>query len=292
MRSFFAVLLISYNTLVIAQAHDSTLVKRLSIRKFYFQSGLSDNKKANGTLNDFRKLAPTSVLLNRDFTGYQEAQGIITETTEGLDLFTDHLFCFMAGIKFRNKKKTDYRPIPELRTAISFFSGTALRGNLYKQVRKPCDSLNHIDSLITNIYMMRYHTKQLRLDIDLIFRTNPALRWSVYGGVGGAAGFSVNAQTDILAFHSRWKVQGEHNLLSGGSYPSEKEQFQRKNNLSLSAYLPVGVDFRLGKKSELMKRMHVYYELRAVISKVIINDLQTTSQTGLQHFIGLRISRD
>src|SRR5690606_33840629 len=120
----------------------------------------------------------------------------------------------------------------------------------------------YIDSVYTQNYSMDYVSEQLRLDGSVIFRTNPEGRWSLYAGIGFTVGLSVNATTEI--YYSKYgrietrypngQTSHSYQYYYPGSYISKTETFRNKTNFSVSPYIPMGVDFRIGKKREFWKR--------------------------------------
>lgn len=145
---------------------------------------------------------------------------------------------------------------------------------------------------------MNYTSEQLRFDGSLIFRTDAQARWSLYTSIGITAGMSINAQTDI--FYDKME-RTEMNYPNGnnyssysysGSYNYETEKYRNKNNFGLSTYIPMGIDFRIGKKREFWKWTHLFYELRPGINMTSIPELRTITNASIQHGLGLKVSRN
>ena len=210
----------------------------------------------------------------------------------------------MLGLQFSDKQKSAYKANPLLRLGISYFSGTSITSAFYKEERFPYDTLTssqtgqviYIDSINSKSYSMNYSSEQLRLDASLIFRTNPEARWSLFAGIGVNAGLSINASTDI--YFNRYESSDTRFINGNGSSPygysntdnSKSENFKNKSNFGLSTYIPMGVDFRIGKKKEFWKRTHLFYELRPGVNITSIPELRTITNSSIQHGIGLRVS--
>ena len=272
-------------------------VNRINVRDIWIQLGYFNEGNSNGTLAEFKTLAPESVLLNNDMTGFSQRNGFMSTGTS--------VFSVMLGIQFSDKQKTIYKANPLLRIGISYFSGTSLTNSLFKEVRRPYDTLTstqtgqtiYIDSVTTERYRMNYLSDQIRIDGSLIFRTNPEARWSWYAGIGISAGLSINAKTEIS-----YDTEGvkETSSSSGGTSHSfegyfgsdnrKVEFFRNKNNFGVSTYIPMGVDFRIGKKSEFWKMTHLFYELRPGINITSIPELRTMTNAYFQQGIGVRVS--
>lgn len=283
---------------VVAQTEPVNAIKRVHVSDFYVQPSFFSERTANGTLADFKKLAPQSEYLNLNFAGYNSSDGAINVNSNAM-------LSVMLGIKFSDKQKSKYKPNPLLRLGISYFSGRTLSNNLYKENRKTYDTLTssqtgqtiYMDSVFVRSYGMYYVGQQLRLDASLIFRTNPEARWSLFAGVGLTTGFSFSAFTDInYSNYGRSESRSANGTILStdrnfSSFEAIKtERFNNKTNFGASAFLPMGVDFRMGKKREFWKRMHLYYELRPGINITSIPELRTFTTVSLQHGLGLRVA--
>ena len=70
--------------------------------------------------------------------------------------------------------------------------------------------------------------------------------------------------------------------------PSDEVELKKCLNEALKLDSPVYM--RIGKKGELCKRTHLFYELRPNISITSIPELRTYASTNIQHGIGLKFS--
>jgi hypothetical protein len=280
---------------IFGQEEQTKTVNKISISEIYIQTGFFSERNTIGTLTDFKLLAPQSVLLNSDFTGYS--------SSNGFNLTSNTMFSVMLGIQFSDKQKTTYKKNPLLRLGVSYFSGTTLTGSLYKEDRKTYDTLTstqtgqtvYVDSVTTKSSGMNYSSEQLRFDGSLIFRTNPEARWSLFTGIGITAGLSINANTEIYYSKSDRTETRFPSGNSSSSYSSyggdwKTEKFRNKNNFGLSTYIPMGIDFRIGKKREFWKQTHLFYELRPGINITSIPELRTVTNASVQHGLGLKVS--
>lgn len=282
---------------VFGQTEQKKPIQKISIHDFYLQTGIFSERNTYAPLADFKTLAPQSVLLNKDLTDYSSSPRAFSMTG-------NTMFSAMMGLQFRDKQKTALLTNPLLRLGFSYISGTALTGSLYKEERKTYDTLTstqtgqtiYMDSVKTETYDMNYNYEQLRIDGSLIFRTDPSARWTIYSGIGVTAGLSINSSTDIYYSSStRTETRGANgNTTSSFGYSNNRditrEKFNNKNSFGLSTYIPMGIDFRIGKKKEFWKRTHLYYELRPGVNVVSISELRTITNTSLQHGLGLKVS--
>jgi len=276
---------------VFGQEQKTKAKKKISIHDFYIQTGIFTMRNTSGTLSDFKTLAPqSSILLNNNTVDYSPYNNF--------RISGNNVFSMMLGLQFSNKTN------PLLRLGFSYISGINLENSSNRVARKPYDTLTssqtgqtiYIDSVFTEQYNMKYSSEQLRFDGSLIFRTNPESRWSMFAGIGITAGFSINANTDIFYSNysrteTRYTTDSTSTSYNYSGYNNMKtENFKNKTNFGASAYIPMGVDFRIGKKREFWKRIHLFYELRPCINITSIPELRTSANVGLQHGLGLRVS--
>jgi len=272
-------------------------IKKISIHDFYIQTGMFLERNTNATVTDFKTLASQSVLLSNNLTDFSSSSGVFSVTG-------NTMFSAMLGLQFSDKQKTSLKTNPLLRLGISYFSGTALTGSLYKEDRKRYDTLTstqtgqtiYMDSVTTESYGMNYSYEQLRIDGSFIFRTNPSARWTIYSGIGVTAGISINAQTDIYHSIDKHTEQANNGNYSSYSYTGmetfDREKIRNKTNFGISSYIPLGIDLRIGNKKEFWKRLHLFYELKPGINITSITELRTITNATLQHGLGLRVSWD
>ena len=293
-----AVLFITCFSSALGQTGDQKTVKRISISEFYLQTGLLYERVEQGSVSDFKKLANQSVLLNNNLANYNNFSGSILQANTFLSA--------MVGIKFRNKEKTDYRTNPVVRLGISYFSSSHLSGALGNSERNTYDSLTsgktgetvYLDSVTRSFYRMYYASDQLRLDGSIIFRTNPEARWSLFTGIGFNVGFSINSNTEIYSTKfNDTEIRREVGSRTFSSFSSnysenngKSERFINKTNIAFSTFIPMGIDFRIGKTSEFWKRIHLFYEARPGINVTLIPELHTITNVSLQQGIGLKFS--
>ncbi len=272
--------------------------KRILISDVNIQSNLTTQAGIPGSLQDFKGLAPTSALLNSNFSGFTNYGSHVFSSSNGLNI--------SLGLALKNKQKMDYKSKPLLRLGVGYFNQGDFFNYYTKTTSSPYDTLTstssgqsiYLDSIHNETYSMNYKSQQLRFDASLIFRTNKDARWSLFGGIGFNAGLSINANTNIS--HS---ISDNATIVnpsasasispignSAGTFTVITETFRNKANMSMSTYIPMGVDFRIGKKREFWKRLHLYYELRAALSITSIPEIRTFTNFTVQQGFGLRIT--
>lgn len=247
-----------------------------------------------GTLEDFRKLAPQSMLLAKDYSTY--TRGDNAHTINGEAVFGANI-----GISFLNKKTNMYRNM-KLRIGVSYMS-SGYTSYLNRTTYTRFDTLSsgsggpsaYLDSVKNESLNMQYRSQDLRADISIVFRTKPEARWSLYGGIGLTVGASIRAYTDIhegeyTSIESTY--DGTVSTISTHSeydQNSDSERFSNKTSMSYSVYLPLGLDYRMANKNEFWKRMHLFYEAKPFVNFSTLENIGTISSAGMQNGVGLRV---
>ncbi len=272
-------------------------IKRMAIQEFYVQPGLLMQVSNNSSFADFQKLAPQSTLLKTNLTGYNQSSGRSFDA--------DAMLSILMGIHFSDKQKTAYKKGTTLRLGVSYLAGSNLVCNFNQSQNKRYDTLTssqgqviYRDSVVNRSLNMNYRSQQLRLDASLIFRTNPEARWSLYTGVGITAGVSLNSTTDISYYSfgglSDYDINTPGNYYSNyhysGSIQTKTEHYRNSSSIGVSAYVPMGVDFRLGRKREFWKRTHLFYEVRPGVSMTSISEVGNFTNATIQQGLGLRVT--
>jgi hypothetical protein len=258
---------------------------RVRISEFHLQTGFQYYPAETSSLEDFRKLAPNSILLKEDLPsynsfGYYNGRGNFSSV--------------QLGLTFKN------HPNALLRVGLSNMGVSGLQNSYSKQDYFPYDTLTSsltgeqtfIDSVSSQSYFMNHSSRQIRLDAALIFRTDASARWSLFAGIGASLGVNYNATTYISYYRNSYiNSQNGTSYNYGYNNGSEKtESFTTKNYLTTTAYIPMGVDFRIGKNKVFWKRLHLYYEIKPSISMTQIPALRTMTTVNMTQALGLKVS--
>lgn len=290
--------LISTSLISFGQETLETPVKRIKISDFILYSGLSFERTNLGSFNDFRKLAPESELLQNDMS--------IINQNQGYSYVGNGNFSVLLGLQFSDKNRKAYRPNPLLRIGLTYSSGSRISSFNYGEDRNPFDTLTssktgnetYIDSVYTERYSMNYNSEQILVNASLIFRTDPDARWSLFSGIGFTAGVSINSSTGIHYHSEDWKEEiHNNNQFTANAQPRDIniiedkfETFENKTNYGFSAYIPIGVDFRIGNKREFWKKTHLFYEVQPSLNVYTIPELGTFNNVSFRHGLGVRIN--
>jgi hypothetical protein len=249
------------------------------ITEVQLQNGFQLNPMPHTNLLDFQAMAPNSALLATDFSSFSLAN---RQATGG------SFHALSVGIKFKKSN-------PTLRLGIAYLMNNNLNMAYEKVIKYAYDTLTSsqtgTQTILTHDSLYRYSmtnlSKQLRLDAALIFRTNESARWSLYAGVGASLGYTIESTTRIdYTIENVDLPKSKENTIAS----RQTEIFENKNYLTSSIYAPLGIDFRMGKKREFWKHLHLTYELKPSINFVAIPEIKTSTVVGLVSTGGLRYS--
>lgn len=238
---------------------------------------------------DFQKIAPQSSILQKGFLG-DITQIYDNSNRSGASL------SILLGLDLNKKAR---KGSPELRVCINYFASYELNGKLTAAqftridtfVSTQTGEMIFVDSIYTQNCYMNYSSKQLRLDLSYIYRTNPAARFSGFAGIGASVGTSLNSTTHISLFENRGQrplINSTYSYYSFGG--SIQEIFENKPNWGFSVFLPVGIDFKIAQKKSFWNNLHLFYETRPGISMTNIPDYGFLKGTSFQHSLGVKIN--
>lgn len=267
--------------------------KRLKLSDASLQVGYMLNPVSMGNLTEFKRIAPQSNLLTQNLNGFSANNFSGT--------YVNNYFTAAVGIQFLNKEKKAYKSNPLLRLGISYNSGTHLyngysrysNGIVDTLISQQTGQMYFIDSTRIEGYSMTLSSQQLRLDASLIFRTNPEARWSIYGGIGFNFGAAFSTSVDIYynSYHYTNNQLGYSYASNYSNDSSKNEHFTNSTRiLGGSLYLPIGIDFRIGKNRPFWKQTHLFYELKPCLNLVAIQGGSTLLNGVFQHGLGVRVT--
>ena len=267
--------------------------KRLKLSDASLQVGYMLNPVSIGHLSEFKLIAPQSTLLTQNLSGFSANTSSAT--------YVDNYFTAAMGIQFLNKEKKAYKSNPLLRLGITYNSGTHLyngysrysHGIVDTLISQQTGQMYFIDSTYIESYGMNLSSQQVRLDASLIFRTNPEARWSIYGGIGFNFGAAFSTSVD-LSYNSYQYTNNQLGYSYASNYASDSTRYEHFTNstriLGGSVYLPLGIDFRIGKNRPFWKQTHLFYELKPSLNLVSIKRGSTLLNGVFQHGLGVRVT--
>ena len=245
---------------------------------FSFASGFQSSSPKQLSLEEYRSLLPQSELLKQDFLN------------NGNNYYYDYYYFTAAPLlNFLWSYQIAVNPSFEqrLRIGVTYSGSTSVQSSFTNQTNTPYDTLTssqtggqtYVDSVYSEYLNVDYSQDQIGLDISYLLKSNPNARWGFYTGIGAVLGVSVNSEAYL------WQNSYSYYTNSTGEfYPYNEDYYDngKSETYSLGStffgqiYLPIGVDFRLSKKNEFWKRMHLYTEMRPNMQIVTVEGLDTS----------------
>jgi hypothetical protein len=243
---------------------------KIRISELGIYQGMYSGYYTDASLTDFYRLAPASELLKNDFSGF-------SKSSNNYESITDNTFSVNLGLQFYDKEKQTYKSNPQLNIGVTFTGATILNASYILDEKVRFDTLTslnssyvvYMDSTKYQSYRMEYLFQQIGINTSLIYRTQPNARWSLYSGAGVSVLTSLMSATHIYYYKHElitYSFPNSANYYSTQRLPEDYENFNEvhtnKTNLSAFAYIPLGVDFRIAKKNEFWRKMHLVMEMQ------------------------------
>lgn len=277
-------------------SQDSPALQKFKISDAFIQFGGFNEKGNHITINEFKKLAPGSQLLKMDLSQFDEY--IYDYNSPGYTVGA------AVGLRLRNSEGTAYKRSPMLRLGLTYRNHEPYSIDYADGIVTRYDTLkgNHgevfyMDSVVSKLLGMEYRTNELRMDISMTFCTNPDARWSLYGGGGISFGWLFNnytklhySETDAIQMTRSEGGEFLYHDYDSDYYHSRTESFNNKNGFSASVFVPVGVDFRIARRGEFFKRLHLFVEFRPGINFTSIPELESSTRFFMNTNFGLRVN--
>lgn len=290
------VLLLVNTTFAFAQVEEEKKEKENSsaFSEVFLIYGSASGMSTVENLSDFRRMAPSSLLLKEDLSDYS--------SSPSNEWYPHQYFGLMVGFIPGSKNRASKKYSPLVRLGINFESGDYFDNYFSKSTSFRYDTLYNSqgqpvyyrDSVYQNRINMHYSSSSLSAEASILLRTNAARRWMFYVGAGFSGG--VSFKNEVTVHKSSRDFIEDYDVLgtSHSSYPyynshnSQYEVFDIGNSWVISGFVPLGIDFRLGKKNEFLKQVHLFIELRPGIKMMGIPVIGTNTSTFTLSSFGLR----
>ncbi len=211
---------------------------------------------------------------------------------------TSNLFSILLGteIKFKNKMKMNLRggftALNKSDMSVSYIKEDVYRIDTFTSSQTGQQIF--IDSTRTDEYHFSTVSNQLAFDLSATFSTNKLNKFSFYAGFGTFFGFTYANYLDVM--HSNRitnngfsdPIRYQNNNQSWMS-TAENEKLKLDNVGSTAAiYIPLGIEYRVSKKVNVLKNFSIYTELRPslVVSKNSFSETNISSYW--MNIVGLR----
>lgn len=293
-KIFSFIFLIAVCNQSFAQENNSK-IHRISFNDVTFQRGKCGGTTPYFSFNDFQLLNSSSALLSNNYDGFSIHQSTY---------HSNNFATLSLGIHFGKKEKTSYRNNPVIRVGVSYYNYSTIYNWLSTETHYVYANLTsnqsnlvvYVDSVYRKNLNMRYDFNQLCFNSSVLFRTSNQKRFSLYSGIGFSSGTSLNANSEINyneGAYDEISFPPESGYYTQQSYPrrsyvDDYEEFKNKNNFSYGVFVPIGVDFKMGKKNKILQLIHLTFEMNGSVNRIIIPELKTYHVKTLAGSFGLK----
>ena len=270
----------------------SNLNAQIKITQIHINSGsFMDIDNSKNQLSDFSLLAPGSDILSKDFSAYETNAYYFSGGLMRDNSFLSNSSNFQSiqlGLSFAKCPKGTLRiGISNVHSELLNTSGFNYEGYVVDTlISSQTGQMYYVDSTISNYYNGNYSNDQLRLDAAYIFEVNAGKRWAFHAGLGLSIGMSYRSTTTLRAEEYIQPYSGYEG--TSNTQNIESESYGNFMVMGGSAYIPLGINFKLGNKREFWKPFVIYNEFRPTIQLNSIPNNTVKLNVGFGSTLGLR----
>ena len=270
----------------------SNLNAQIKITQIHLNAGsFMDIDKSKNKISDFSLLAPGSDILSQDFSAYQQVgyffSGMMMRDKSNL-ANSSNFQSIQLGLSFAKCPKGTLRiGISNVHNELLNASGHYYESHVIDTLfSSQTGQMYYVDSTISNNYNGNYSNDQLRLDAAYIFEVNAGKRWAFHAGLGLSIGMSYRSTTRLRTEEYIQPYSGYES--TSNSQNIESESYGNFMVMGGSAYIPLGINFKLGNKREFWKPFVIYNEFRPTIQLNSIPNNTVKLNVGFGSTLGLR----
>lgn len=259
-------------------------------------TGFSTTISQLSQIDDFKKLAPNSTILQTDFS--KADINYFGEIQNSSSVFNAY-----ANFNLKNKEGNQGVLTPRFRFGIAFMQNAVLQSNYSIEEKYRIDTLisnrtgqsYFVDSVHKQYYDFNYQQNNLLLSVDFLISTNQERRFFVFAGLGVAAGISFQATTNINTYDSyyiddfQYGYNDRNRLESFERDGYKREAYANKSSYALNFSSPLGLDFRIGNNG-FWKNVHLVTELKPLLLVNNVPEVATYISTGFVNNFGFRFT--
>ncbi|TNE80786.1 MAG: hypothetical protein EP332_06075 [Bacteroidetes bacterium] len=244
----------------------------------------------NGNMYEVTQMFKNSALFPADLGTYSESSFSSFNGSGIASLAT--------SFYWKKKSQESHTPMRALRLGLSFFGSFATHHSFHKETETAIDTLYStggqaypVDSFNFRSVNVNSISQNLVIDASLIFRTNSSKRWTLYSGFGVQAGLTMNSKAELSNIETT-----NIRIREGGNFQGESSTFNYRsevqsipNSFVGALYIPLGIDWQAGSKTEFFKQLHFFAEMRPtlLINKGLFSGMDMNP--GLSGQFGVRI---
>lgn len=247
----------------------------------------------NVALDGFNELAPNSMIMGKDFSAFSQNELYpYFPNVNGNNLVTNtaSFNAIQVGLKLPKLPSGTFRiGLSTVKNNLLNTRGTYTQSFVVDTfISVQNGSMIFADSIVYQYYSGNYSNQQLRLDGAYIWENEAGKRWAFTAGLGLSLGLSYQSRT-TLSYGERINSYVVNNENKGtSSFSGEYETFSNKMAWGTTAYVPLGIGFKLGTKRPFWIPWMVYTELRPFVSILSIPNHSPRFTPGIGTASGIR----
>ncbi len=253
----------------------------------------------NFSKNEILTLARGSVLVPKYFNKAENRD------YSSLDLQNNVNLSFGVGLK--SKKTGEIRANQAMNVGLqltslnnslySTFSSETIGTDTFKNNNGSGNQSIYTDTVKNKNFSSQFEAQILSLDVNYLFKSNTDRRFSFYTGIGFIAGLSLNSQ--VSSRYSEFtSVETRSNNNQNSSYGYSRSRFSdtdvyesevigSTNMWYTSAYVPIGLTYRLGKTNQFWNKLTLGLDVRVGVNTLVYRDIEksvlnASSKSGLR----------
>lgn len=263
---------------------------KLQFSGMSMQSGAIFQSAIDFPLEGFEKMSPNSGILLNDFSTFNYLD---------YSLYLPKSMVELSGIFDLKKSTSNLRFNPKFSFGLGFSSGLSLAmyNDLYEPYYK-IDSIfinrfncyGYFDSIINKSVGIEYYTQNILLKGMFTIRSNTNKRFCIYGGFG--LGIGITRQSRLEMYYSeKNEIRLENNVfLYNSDQTNDFETIQKKGGTSVDFFIPLGLDFRIGNKSEYWRMIHLFFEMREGFHRMYSKEIGGLNNSNTLISLGIHIN--
>jgi hypothetical protein len=271
---------------------DSTHKKRIRVVSFGGYIGTDVYHEGAKDIAVFQQGAPSSALAFADLNGYVPRSGGTLQ-----DLYRQT--SATAGLTV-NLQLPVQREYAEVRVALSHSRSVVSHQSYFTRGRTPLGtdtltdgSVMYKDSISYSSYIYTWSADVIHLHVGWIVRTDPRRWLNCYAGLSVFGGAGVNGKIWATHFSETYRhtYDAEHqieHLTHGQSEIGPSERLRAPSLSSGGAYIPIGLNLRVGRRRDLASHLAVFGEYNGGVQFLKPKGMDALFRTTSSLWIGVR----
>ena len=196
------------------------------------------------------------------------------------------------GFEFKDKTKNKFRENSNFRVGLNYFRNNNV-GGVYSKTTSEQSLQNDYEVNTKETYTMLNSSKKIQVDLSSLYKINSKKRLSFYVGLGITLGRNFNAETNVdYTYERTYAGNNIDPMLNTSTSSTSFYTFRNKPSFLGSTYIPLGIDYRLGKIDPFLKMFHVFFEARPTARVTTYSEIKPSFASFINYGFGIKICRE